>query len=115
VSTVRAPDKQTTCVSLLMLAFVAGLGGVASSAGDTHRIVMKAVDYEPKTITARVGDAVEWVNEDIVAHTATATDRSWDVNILPQRSGRMVMKTAGTISYFCRYHPNMKGEIAVAP
>jgi plastocyanin len=74
---------------------------------------MKAVDYEPKTITVRVGDTVEWVNEDIVAHTATA--RSWEVNVLPKRSGRMVMKVAGTVSYFCRYHPNMKGAIVVAP
>jgi len=98
-----------------MLAFVAGLGGVASSAGDTHRIVMKAVDYEPKTIRARVGDTVEWVNEDIVAHTATARDRSWDVNMLSKRSGRMTMQAPGTVSYFCRYHPNMRGEIVVAP
>ena len=76
---------------------------------------MKAVDYEPRQITVRVGDTVEWMNGDIVAHTATAKDRSWDVNILPQRSGRMVMNAPGTISYFCRYHPNMKGEIIVAP
>ena len=100
---------------LLALAFLAGLGGAASSAGDIDRVAMKAVDYEPKTITVRVGDTVEWVNEDIVAHTATANNRSWEVNVLPKRSGRMVMKAAGAVSYFCRYHPNMKGEIVVAP
>jgi plastocyanin len=27
----------------------------------------------------------------------------------------MVMKTAGSVSYFCRYHPNMRGEIVVVP
>jgi plastocyanin len=102
-------------VALLGVVFVAGLGGAASSAGDTHRVLMKAVDYEPRQITVRVGDTVEWMNGDIVAHTATAKDRSWDINILPQRSGRMVMSAAGTISYFCRYHPNMKGEIIVEP
>jgi plastocyanin len=100
---------------LLALAFLAGAGGPASWAAGTHRVVMKAVDYEPKTITVRVGDTVEWVNEDIVAHTVTANHRSWEVNVLPKRSGRMVMRAAGAISYFCRYHPNMKGEIVVAP
>ena len=99
----------------LGLAFVAGLGGAASSAGDTHRVLMKAVDYEPGQITVQVGDTVEWMNGDIVAHTATARDRSWDVNVPPGRNGRMVMKSPGTVSYFCRYHPNMRGEIDVVP
>jgi plastocyanin len=85
-----------------------------ASSEENRRVVLKAVDYEPRQITVKVGDTVEWTNED-VAHTATANDRSWDVNVLPQRSGRMVMKTAGTISYFCRYHPNMTGEIIVEP
>jgi len=100
---------------LLALALSASLGVAASWAGDTHRVVMKTVDYEPRRILARVGDTVEWANEDIVAHTATARDRSWDVNVLPRRNGRTVMKLPGTLSYFCRYHPNMRGEIEVVP
>ncbi len=83
----------------------------ALSAGETLRVSMDSVDYVPKRIDGRVGDTVEWVNRDIVVHTATAQNRSWDVNILPGKTGRMVMKAPGTISYFCRYHPNMTGEI----
>jgi plastocyanin len=100
---------------LLALALSASLGVAASLAGDTHRVVMKAVDYEPKRLTVKVGEAVEWANGDIVAHTATARDRSWDVSVLPGRNGRMVMKSPGNVSYFCRYHPNMRGEIDVVP
>jgi plastocyanin len=99
---------------LLTLAIVAGLGGTAPAA-EVHRVTMKAVDFAPKQITVRVGDTVEWVNEDIVAHTATAKDRGWEVNVLPKRSGRIMMKAAGTVSYLCRYHPNMRGEIVVVP
>ena len=109
-----APRTLAASGFLLTLAILASLGGTAL-AGEVHRVVMKAVDFAPKQITVRVGDTVEWVNEDIVAHTATARDRSWDVNVLTKRSGRMVMKAPGTVSYFCRYHPNMKGEIVVAP
>ena len=109
-----APRALAASGFLLTLAILASLSG-AASAGEVHRVVMKAVDFAPKQITVRVGDTVEWVNEDIVAHTATARDRSWDVNVLTKRSGRMTMQAPGTVSYFCRYHPNMRGEIVVAP
>jgi plastocyanin len=99
----------------LALVLVASASATAAAAAETHQVAMKAVDFEPRQIRVRVGDTVEWTNGDIVAHTATAQDRSWDVNVLPKKSGRMTMKTTGTISYFCRYHPNMKGEIIVAP
>jgi plastocyanin len=99
---------------LVGVGLVAVLGGQAAPAGTTHGVVMKAVDYEPKRVTARVGDTVEWTNEDVVAHTATVKG-SFDVNVLPHRSGRAVMKTAGTFAYICRYHPNMRGDIVVEP
>jgi plastocyanin len=93
---------------------VAILGGQAKPAASTHRVTMKAVDYEPKRVAVRVGDTVEWANEDVVAHTATLK-AAWDVNVLPHRSGRATMKTPGTFAYICRYHPNMRGEIVVEP
>jgi plastocyanin len=109
-----APHARVAGWLLLGLAMLASLGGAAPVA-EVHRVAMKGVDFAPKQITVWVGDTVEWVNEDIVAHTATAKDRAWDVNVLPKRSGRMMMKTAGTVSYLCRYHPNMRGEIVVVP
>ena len=54
-------------------------------------------------------------NQDDVAQTTAANDKSWDINALHGRSGRMLMKTAGTFSYICRYHPHMTGEIVVEP
>ena len=114
MSAVR-PSMPLLWAVLLAPAFIAGASGMAATAAETHRVMMKEIDFEPRQIRVRIGDTVEWTNGDIVAHTATANDRSWDVNVVPKRSGRMVMKTSGTISYFCRYHPNMKGEIIVAP
>ena len=99
-----------------ILAFVVALAsGPAAIAGDTARVLMKSITFEPRQVTVHVGDVIEWANEDIVAHTATARDRSWEVNVLPGRSGRLVMKSAGTFSYIFRYHPNMTGEIIVEP
>ena len=36
------------------------LGGQAAPGASVHRVIMKAVDYEPKRVTARVGDTIEW-------------------------------------------------------
>ncbi len=97
---------------------VAALGlmlGHSFAAGEVHRIVMKSIAYEPRQVRAHVGDVVEWDNQDIVAHTATAQDKEWDISIMPGRSGRVVMKAPGTFDYICRYHPNMKGEVVVEP
>jgi plastocyanin len=91
------------------------LGSPASPAGTTQSIVMKGIAFEPKQVTVHVGDTLDWINQDIVAHTATAEDKSWEVNVLPGKNGRMVMKAAGTFNYICRYHPNMAGEVIVEP
>ena len=93
--------------------------GLASTpawvAPNASRVVMKAAAFEPQQVTVHVGEAVEWVNEDIVAHTATARDKSWEANVLPGRNGRVTMKSTGSFKYFCRYHPNMTGEVVVEP
>jgi plastocyanin len=91
------------------------LGSPASPAGTTQSILMTGIAFAPKQVTVHVGDTLDWANQDIVAHTATAKDKSWDVNVLPGKNGRMVMKAAGTFDYICRYHPNMTGEVIVEP
>jgi hypothetical protein len=60
-----------------------------------------------------VGDVVEWRNRDIVDHTATGKDGSFDVAIEAGGNGKLVMQKPGEIEYFCRYHPNMTGKINV--
>ncbi|MGH6851139.1 MAG: hypothetical protein ACREDD_11950 [Methylocella sp.] len=62
-----------------------------------------------------MGDIVEWTNSDILRHTATATDGSFDVDLPAGAKGRAIMKRAGSITYFCRFHPGMKGRLEVAP
>ena len=65
-------------------------------------------------ISAHVGDTIEWINSDFVAHTATARDGSWDVLIPVNAKKTVVLKTEGTIEYYCQFHPNMRGRILVS-
>ena len=102
---------------LLVAAAVAAVASAqpVAAQGQTHLIKMERVAFAPAEITVAVGDTLEWDNSDIVAHTATSKEAGFDVNVPPSRKGSTVVKAAGTFSYICRYHPNMKGQIVVAP
>ena len=86
--------------------------GVARA--DTIQVKMEKLGFVPTEITALVGDTFEWINSDFVAHTATARDGSWDVLIPVNAKKTAVLKTEGTVEYYCKFHPNMTGRIAVS-
>lgn len=66
------------------------------------------------TLEVAAGATVTWTNNDSTAHTATASDGSWDTgNIDPGASASIVFDTPGTYTYICTYHPNMQGTIIV--
>src|SRR3546814_5669773 len=79
-----------------------------------HVIEMSRMRFGPAPANLKVGDTIVWVNHDIVPHTATARDRSFDVTIKPHQSARVTMRRAGTIAIYCRFHPAMKGVLRVA-
>jgi plastocyanin len=98
----------------LVLLTVAALIVSPASAGETIRVVVDKMSFDPPRSSAHVGDTVEWVSSDFVVHTATAKNKDWDVTIPAKGAGRVTLAHAGEIDYFCRFHPNMTGRIAVA-
>jgi plastocyanin len=97
-----------------VILIMAGAMNAAPAPAATIQVTIDQIAYAPVEIQARVGDTIEWINKDIVAHTATVRG-DWDVMVLPNKSARLVVKKAGTFDYFCRFHPNMKGRMTVAP
>src|SRR3546814_16379244 len=79
-----------------------------------HVIEMTRMRFGPAPANLKVGDTIVWVNHDIVPHTATERDRSFDVTHKPHQSARVTMRRAGTIAIHCRFHPEMKGVPPVA-
>lgn len=79
---------------------------------ETIQIVVDKMAFAPAQISAKIGDTIEWVNKDILVHTATVRG-DWEVMLPLKKSGQIVLKKAGTIDYYCRFHPNMKGQITV--
>ena len=82
---------------------------------ETIRITIDKLKFTPTQVSAQVGDTIEWVSIDFVAHTATARNKDWDVAIPANGIGRVTLQHVGDVDYFCRFHPNMTGRISVAP
>jgi plastocyanin len=107
--------RTTMRAGLFFTAAFAALS-IWSSAPASAAIIQVTIDkvaYGPADISARVGDTIEWSNKDIVAHTATNRDKSWDYMLLPNKKQTLTLKKAGEIDYYCKFHPNMKGHISV--
>jgi plastocyanin len=103
------PGWALTIVTLLMV----GMSVPAQAA--TIQITMDNLVISPAEASAKVGDTVEWINKDIFAHTATARNGDFDVPMPPNKAVTSVLKKAGSIDYYCRFHPNMKATLIVAP
>ena len=87
---------------------------IVPARADTIQVTIDKLVFSPAEVKARVGDTIEWVNKDILAHTATVKG-DWDVMIPAKKNASVVLKKAGDVEYYCRFHPNMKGRISVAP
>ena len=101
-----------------MIMRTAMLGGVAMMLASlpaqaaTVKVVIDKLVFTPAEISLAVGDTIEWVNRDVMEHTATV-EGGFDVRIPAKKSASIVVKEAGTLDYYCRYHPNMRGRIVV--
>src|ERR1700743_349587 len=97
------------------IAAALSLGMLVSAHAATIQISMENLIIAPSETTAKVGDTIEWNNKDIFAHTATARNGDFDVTLAPKKTATLVLKKAGTVDYFCRFHPNMKATLVVVP
>lgn len=80
----------------------------------THQVRIRSMQFQPATLSVKAGDTVTWTNSDGVEHTATARDNSWGTESLRNgKSGSITFSTPGEYSYFCKWHPAMRGKIVV--
>jgi plastocyanin len=101
-------------IHLIATALISGAIAVPAHAA-TIQVVMENLVISPAEATAKVGDTIEWINKDIFAHTATARNGDFDVTMPPKKTVTSVLKKAGTVEYYCRFHPNMKAVLTIAP
>ena len=100
---------------ILPIATALMLGMSVSADAATIQITMENLVISPAETSAKVGDTIEWINKDIFAHTATARNGDFDVTMPPKKTVTSFLKKAGMVEYYCRFHPNMKATLTVAP
>jgi plastocyanin len=104
-------------VAVTAIVVAAALGPTAAlpnASGVRHRIDIQRFTFVPQRLLVAPGDTVLWVNHDLVPHTVTAKDGSWDSQTLEVSETWELRVTAQMIGdYVCRFHPAMQGQVRV--
>lgn len=86
----------------------AGLPAPAAAA--TRVVVIDQMKYAPVP-QLEVGDVVTFVNKDLFRHTVTASNNSFDLDLVPGARKSLRINSAGRALFHCRYHPGMHGSM----
>ncbi len=94
-----------------------GGSGPAKAGGfkQVGKVDIKDFKYLPADAQVKVGDKIEFTNQDTAKHTATSqpqgTFDSGDVS--KGQTKPVTFSKAGTYTYYCVYHAFMKGKVKV--
>ncbi len=101
-------------MGVVLMAALAPIMAIEEAGDVHHRVEIQRLKFVPASLVVAPGDTVVWVNLDLVPHTITAKDESWDSQALVSNQAwemRVTEEMAGT--YFCRFHPAMEGQVHV--
>ncbi|HEX6909794.1 MAG TPA: cupredoxin family copper-binding protein [Longimicrobium sp.] len=86
----------------------------AEAAGTLRPAGIRNMSFAPSRIEIAAGTTVQWTNNDPLAHTVTANDRSFDSGLIqPGQSWAHTFTQPGTYDFSCTPHPFMKGVVIV--
>jgi plastocyanin len=80
-------------------------------------VSIKNFAFNPKTLQAKVGQTIQFTNEDSAPHTVVRTAGPAFASSSTLSTGdkfKLKLTKPGTISYICSIHPFMKATIVVA-
>ena len=80
----------------------------------THTVIIDASSFKQEFLTVNAGDTIVWTNRDLLPHTVTAANGSFDSKDLPAgKSWTYTPKGKGTFDYKCAYHTTMTAVLKV--
>jgi plastocyanin len=82
----------------------------APAAAATHVVMIEALKYAPVP-PLKVGDVVIFVNNDLFRHTVTASNNSFNLDLMPGARGSLHINSPGKAFFYCKYHPGMRGTM----
>ncbi len=101
-------------MAALLLAASLALSAAPALAAE-FTVVLDKMKFGELPESVKPGDTIVWRNDDIFRHTATARDKSFDVDLPAHSEARMIVGAPGTVEFFCRFHPGMTGKLVIAP
>lgn len=81
-----------------------------------YLVSQKDKNFSPKTLRIKVGDSVDFRNDDLVSHNVFSLSdaKSFDLGAYPKGESRKVtFDKAGTVDVECAVHPAMRMKIEV--
>ena len=90
-------------------------GSAAPPHGGAGDVTIKDYKYGPPSLTVAVGATVKFTNQDSTPHTATSKEPGGFESgpIDTGKSATIKLDKPGTFTYYCVFHPFMKGTITV--
>ncbi|SFW85516.1 cupredoxin domain-containing protein [Amycolatopsis australiensis] len=88
----------------------------AAPAGSAKSVEAMGYKFTPASLTISVGDTVTWTNHDTAPHNIVVTDGPEKFTSPTLQTGQTFSHTftkAGTYSYYCSIHPDMKATVTV--
>lgn len=98
-----------------LFAIVTIFAGVPVALATDYTVVLDKMKFGPVPVELHTGDTIIWQNHDIFRHSATARDKTFDIDLPPKAEVRMVVGPAGTVAFFCKFHPGMTGSLVILP
>ena len=105
---IRLPRRFPLCAAVAGALLPVAL--VARAAAATRVIVIDQMKYAPVP-PLKVGDTVTFVNKDIFRHTVTASNNSFNLDLMPGARGSLRINSAGHATFYCKYQPGMRGTM----
>ena len=86
----------------------------SAGSGNLVKVSIKDFKFAPADVTVKVGDSVEWTNEDSAPHTVESSDGTVKSDELSNGdSFKFTFAKAGKYDYICGIHKSMHGSVTV--
>jgi plastocyanin len=108
------PRRTYAVVLSVAIAAITGLASLAGAAD--FQILQKDKTFRPGSLKVKVGDTVDFRNEDDIFHNvfSLSDTKSFDLGSYPKGQGRKVtFDKPGSVEVECSIHPDMHMKIEV--
>ena len=99
-----------------LVAALAAAAAVVCVEAAAHSVSQKGKSFEPATVSLKVGETLNFQNNDDVTHNAFSTSKGNEFNSkvqLPGSASSITFREAGTVEVRCAFHPKMRLTITV--